>query len=167
MKLHKNTHIDASSEFIWTQCVLLFKGRLVDQQHYRRDASPTMFSHAYIIFFTNDYFKKVNIFKDNPGYEKFCFSISTSFLKLKIPTQTSFLRDRKFQKLTLIITHYLNLFGGLQKQRLGKIPDSLCFYSVNKLSSFFSRVYNWFMSFYTPGVSIIGILASKAFEPRP
>ena len=85
VKLH--THkINASSQFIWANCVLLFKGRLVDQQHYRRDASPTMFSHVYIIFFTNDYVKKVNIFKDNPVF----WSISTSFLKLKIPTQTSF-----------------------------------------------------------------------------
>ena len=40
-----------------------------------------MFSHVYIIFFTNDYVKKVNIFKDNPGYEKFMLSISISFLK--------------------------------------------------------------------------------------
>ena len=76
------THeINASSEFSWGNCVLLFKGRLVDQQHYRRDASPTMFSHVYIIFFTNDYVEKVNVFKDNPGYEKFMLSISFHFWK--------------------------------------------------------------------------------------
>ena len=61
-----------------------------------------MFSHVYIIFFTDDCVKKkINIFKDNPGYEKFMLSISTSFLK------NEFLERQEISKAHTLVFHQI------------------------------------------------------------